>query len=301
MFNWLTLAEDYRDTLPADRVTQRPPRGGAPPFDGPPYFPPAGLPQPFPSQSGGLFEALVESSGGVNAVEIPVTSNGYSAAVGDGAVPPPDQRLAALPRTFYLPYQLEAGPRRLEESTTVSIPGGVWVDLDASSPSQFGTPADVDGDGSGIGDPYAPFTIMFSPTGQVVGEFASASRLQFYVADEDTLLLAGATAPTPGAAWTQLPGPDHMRSSAATYDLWATQGGSVARNAPFPRPILVPALPLVDHRVITVVTRTGAITSSIIDPTDALDNSTIGGTLAGPPDGWADYPFIRSRDGRTSE
>ena len=297
--NYLTLVEEYRNTRVVSRMQRdRQTASGV-------ELHTAGPLRGIPSDSSvAFYETLLDSAG---LFELPTTTNGFNPFL-----PPPvgsattnDQRSGAT-QSFFVPYRIEGGVQPLAELPTVTLPDGVWVDLDASTTSQLGTPSDRGGDGSGLEDPYAPFTIMFRPDGSVDGDLARFSRIFLYVADEDTLGLLPSLTASPDAPYAG-PGNVHPRTSAAAYESWAvdlsvpapTNANEryVARRSPLPRPGFVPAIPIGDHRLISITTRSGLIESGQIYPVDNVTVNNLGGYVSGDdttptPDGWADQPQL---------
>lgn len=176
-----------------------------------------------------------------------------------------------------LTYRIELGPDLLEGERLLSLPGGMFVDLDASQTPPSGFPADgPDTDTSAFNDPYTPVPLMFSPTGKVIGEYEALGPITFYFANRDELTEARGRA-------------NHPVFSAMNYDNWT-------RNFAY-----VSAVPISDPQVLTVLPNTGFVQKSVVFPVDADTRDSDDTITTGTPDGFSDDPFRLRLQGELGE
>lgn len=159
--------------------------------------------------------------------------------------------LASIP----ISYQIELGVDYLEGERVLRLPAGMYVDFDASSVPATARPGSATG-------AYGTFSLMFSPTGEVVGDYVGAGAVTFFMDSRDALeLYAGSGVDLPETSWNEA---THVRSA------WTT---------PIPSNLVIPVESPGDPQLLTVFPKTGFVQTTPIDPTDT------------DADGWADNPY----------
>ena len=271
--NYLTILPDYGD---ARFETTYPSVPAAPPWT---------------FESAAVFDVLIEATGShpataeqnsVNEHFVPAATGGFTPTpTGIQGAAAPGRRFAA--NRFFVPYRMELAPDVLDGSKNVRLPAGVWIDLDATTFA--GRPGTATGS-------YAPFTVLFSPRGEVIGPASGLGKVDFYLTDQDTLQAMRTTGPDiPETSWneavTGLSSGAHPVNATDAMDDY-----SVWTGVPF-----VPSVPLTEHRVVSLFTRTGFVQTSEVNSVDLVNNFT--GTAT--PDGWADNPYLFTVQGRGAE
>lgn len=159
----------------------------------------------------------------------------------------------ATPPAVGAAYRIELGEDFLEGERPLRLPRGMHIDLDASQ-----TP----GRPSGAGVGYAAATLKFSPTGEVVGDYAGQGAISFYMDTEEALRLYAGGTNNVQTSWDET---THVRNS------WPT--------GTYPFNLVIPSESPGEPQLFTIFPKTGFVQKSPVNPTD------------GDGDGWADTPF----------
>jgi hypothetical protein len=187
----------------------------------------------------------------------------------------PSSQIAAFEGTGPNSYILDLPPRILPDAEPVLLPGGVAIDLDASSvPAAWRPP-----DNAVLLTPYSSrMDLMFSPRGTVTGAEAAAGLIHFYVALSSDIDLS--TEPAPTGTLNRLP-----VNNIPTTD---PDIGTTESNVPgVPGENQFSAEnPVSDRSLVTVFTHTGKISSFPLNITDTS-----------PADGFADDPYVFAERG----
>jgi prepilin-type N-terminal cleavage/methylation domain-containing protein len=187
----------------------------------------------------------------------------------------PSSQIAAFEGTGPNSYVLDLPPRILPDAEPVLLPGGVAIDLDASSvPAAWRPP-----DNALVSTPYSSrMDLMFSPRGTVTGAEAAAGLIHFYVALSSDIDLS--TEPAPTGTLNRLP----VNNIPATDpDIGTTESnvpGVPGENQ------FSAENPVSDRSLVTVFTHTGKISSFPLNITDTS-----------PADGFADDPYVFAERG----
>lgn len=267
--DWYTIADDDPRTADYDEFGPRQFAGGD--VDLGNYFTLVGGPtdEPFvsPTQAYMSDEAVTNNlrftQDGTGLVEhsLPTTSNGWSLATPvprtmfqlelprqNASSPPP---LRAPQRR--LTYRLELGVDVLEGERVLRLPRNMVMDFDASTMPDHPATHDT---------PFTPFALMFSPTGEVVGDFQSLSALAFVFCERDELILSRQDDNHPANAATQGTAPTKYQNWADNVSYAPVLGAGEA-------PVPVRAETVGDPQVVTLFPTTGFVQKSLLNFTDS--------------------------------